>query len=110
LENLRTGNQNETHVVQTMLNEGAVRFGSNAGDPAPLHSQLSGMIDHTLLKPDASHEQIKALCEEAAKYKFATVCVNSSNVGLAAKLLAGSGVKAIAVVGFPLGAASPRAK
>jgi deoxyribose-phosphate aldolase len=108
LENLKTGN--ETHVVQKMLNEGAVRFSSSAGDPAPLHSQLASMIDHTLLKPDASHEQIKALCEEAAKYKFATVCVNSSNVGLAAKLLAGTGVKAIAVVGFPLGAASAASK
>src|SRR5207248_2877945 len=72
--------------------------------------QLASMIDHTLLKPDVSHDQIKLLCEEAAKYKFATVCVNSSNVGLAAKLLAGSGVKAIAVVGFPLGASTPRAK
>ncbi|MDZ4677218.1 MAG: deoxyribose-phosphate aldolase [Oligoflexia bacterium] len=68
------------------------------------------MIDHTMLKPDVSHEQIKKLCEEAAQYKFATVCVNSSNVGLAAKLLEGSGVKAIAVVGFPLGASAPRAK
>lgn len=73
-------------------------------------SDLSGMIDHTLLKPDVSQDQIKKLCEEAAKYKFATVCVNSSNVGLAAKLLEGSGVKAIAVVGFPLGASTPAAK
>ena len=102
--------RNDGFIVQTMINEGASRFGSNAGDPPPLHSQLAGMIDHTLLKPDASHEQIKKLCEEASQYKFATVCVNSSNVGLAAKLLAGTGVKAIAVVGFPLGATTAAAK
>jgi deoxyribose-phosphate aldolase len=80
--------------------------------PAPLFSptNLASMIDHTLLKPDASADQIKKLCEEAAKYHFATVCVNSSNVGLASKLLEGSGVKAIAVVGFPLGASTPASK
>src|SRR2546430_2370597 len=71
---------------------------------------LAAMIDHTLLKPDASHDQIKKLCEEAKQYKFATVCVNSSNVGLAAQLLSGSSVKPIAVVGFPLGASTPGAK
>ena len=75
-----------------MLNSGAVRFSSTQGQ-TPVDSRLAGMIDHTLLRPDATHEQIKKLCEEAAQYKFATVCVNSSNVGLAAKLLAGTGVK-----------------
>jgi deoxyribose-phosphate aldolase len=97
-------------TVQKMINEGAVRFSTAAGQPPPTHQQLASMIDHTMLKPDVSHEQIKKLCEEAAQYKFATVCVNSTNVGLAAKLLAGTGVKAIAVVGFPLGASTPRAK
>ena len=96
-------------TVQTMLNEGAVRFSSTQGQ-SPVDTRLAGMIDHTLLRPDATHDQIRKLCEEAAQYKFATVCVNSSNVGLAAKLLAGTGVKAIAVVGFPLGAGTPRAK
>jgi len=111
LENLKSGTQGKPHeVVQAMLNEGAVRFSSHPGEALPLHNQLASMIDHTLLKPDASHEQIKTLCEEAAKYKFATVCVNSSNIGLAAKLLAGSGVKPIAVVGFPLGATTAAAK
>lgn len=97
-------------TVQSMLNAGATRFSTTAGQTPPSHGQLASMIDHTLLKPDASHDQIKKFCEEAAKYKFATVCVNSSNVGLAAKLLEGSGVKAIAVVGFPLGATAPKAK
>lgn len=73
-------------------------------------SDLAPYIDHTLLKPDATSEQIRKLCEEARQYNFATVCVNSSNVRLAAELLRGSRVKAIAVVGFPLGAATPKAK
>ena len=71
---------------------------------------LASYIDHTLLKPDASHEQLKKLCEEAIQYHFATVCVNSSNVAYVATLLRGSEVKPIAVVGFPLGAASTSAK
>lgn len=104
------GTPKGAQVIQSMVNEGAVRFSSTPSDNPPLHSQIASMIDHTLLKPDASHEQIKKLCEEAAKYKFATVCVNSSNVGLAAKLLTGTGVKAIAVVGFPLGATTASAK
>ncbi len=73
-------------------------------------SDLAQYIDHTLLKPDATSEQIRKLCEEARQHGFATVCVNSSNVRLAAELLRGSKVKAIAVVGFPLGAATPKAK
>lgn len=97
------------HTVERMVNEGAVRFSTAQGQQPPIQG-LASMIDHTLLKPDVSHDQIRKLCEEAAKYKFATVCVNSSNVGLAAQLLAGTGVKAIAVVGFPLGASTPRAK
>ncbi|MBK9293759.1 MAG: deoxyribose-phosphate aldolase [Oligoflexia bacterium] len=80
-------------------------FGSSSNN-----IDLAPMIDHTLLKPDASHEQIKKLCQEAMEYKFATVCVNSSNVGLAAQLLKGSNVKPIAVVGFPLGASTASAK
>lgn len=78
--------------------------------PLASSSDLARMIDHTLLKPDATQDQIKKLCEEARQYNFATVCVNSSNVGLAAQLLQGSSVKAIAVVGFPLGAATASAK
>ncbi|MGE0614926.1 MAG: deoxyribose-phosphate aldolase [Bacteriovoracia bacterium] len=71
---------------------------------------LARKIDHTLLKPDATPEEIKRMCEEARQYHFATVCVNSSNVGLTAKLLEGSDVKPIAVVGFPLGAAASATK
>ncbi|MGC4123138.1 MAG: deoxyribose-phosphate aldolase [Myxococcales bacterium] len=71
---------------------------------------MSRYIDHTLLKPEATHEEIVKLCNEARQYGFATVCVNSANVGLAAQLLKGCGTVAIAVVGFPLGAALPSAK
>ncbi|MBA3231898.1 MAG: deoxyribose-phosphate aldolase [Acidobacteria bacterium] len=62
------------------------------------------MIDHTLLKPDASRGEIEKLCREAAEFHFATVCVNPAWVSLAARLLRGSGVGVCSVVGFPLGA------
>src|SRR5713226_9045043 len=67
---------------------------------------LAPYIDHTLLKPEATRDDLVKLCDEARKYGFATVCVNSSNVALCARLLQGSSVKPIAVVGFPLGAAA----
>lgn len=73
-------------------------------------SSLASMIDHTLLKPDATPEQVKTVCEEARQHSFATVCVNSTYVGLAAELLKGSSTVPIAVVGFPLGAGSTTAK
>lgn len=66
--------------------------------------ELARFIDHTLLKPEATPSQIKKLCEEAKKYSFASVCVNPTNVALAAKLLDGSVVKVCTVIGFPLGA------
>ncbi len=71
---------------------------------------IAQYIDHTLLKPEATREEVLKLCEEARKYGFATVCVNSINVGTAARALHGSNVLAIAVVGFPLGAGIPSAK
>ena len=71
---------------------------------------LAPYIDHTLLKADATRDELVKLCDEARKYGFATVCVNSSNVGVAARLLQGCPVKAIAVVGFPLGAGTSSAK
>lgn len=71
---------------------------------------LAGMIDHTLLKQNATEEQITKLCEEAKKYQFCSVCINSCYVPLSSKLLYGSGVKVCTVIGFPLGAASTKAK
>ncbi|WP_425061453.1 deoxyribose-phosphate aldolase [Sporomusa carbonis] len=71
---------------------------------------LASYIDHTLLKPEASVEDIIRLCEEAARYKFAAVCVNPIYVDLAAHHLAGTGVKTATVIGFPLGATFTAAK
>ncbi len=71
---------------------------------------LNSFIDHTLLKPDATVDQISKLCFEAREYKFASVCVNSCWVRLCAELLRGSGVAVCSVVGFPLGAMIPEAK
>lgn len=62
------------------------------------------MIDHTLLKPEASREQIIRLCKEAMEYRFASVCVNPGYVSLCAEQLKGSSVKVCTVIGFPLGA------
>ncbi len=76
----------------------------------PTGAALAGWIDHTLLKPDATVEQVKTLCAEALQVQFATVCVNPSNVALAADLLRDSGVGICSVVGFPLGATFPKMK
>jgi deoxyribose-phosphate aldolase len=65
---------------------------------------LAKLIDHTLLKPNVTDQDVTRLCEEAKQYKFASVCINPCYVPLAAKLLAGSPVKVCTVIGFPLGA------
>ncbi len=98
-------------AVQNLLNSGADRIGAKTGIAGnKVDRSLAAMIDHTLLKPDASREQLTKICEEARLYQFATVCVNSSNIPLVARLLKGSPVKPIAVVGFPLGAATSQSK
>ena len=71
---------------------------------------IAAMIDHTLLKPEATQAQIEKLCAEAAEYHFASVCVNPVYIPLAARLLKGTGVKVCCVVGFPLGAIAPEQK
>jgi deoxyribose-phosphate aldolase len=93
------------HVVSA----GAERLSSTIG-VIPQDASLAAMIDHTLLKPDATQEQIAQLCFEARKYGFASVCVNPTWVELCAKLLAGSPVKVCTVIGFPLGATEPQVK
>jgi deoxyribose-phosphate aldolase len=72
--------------------------------------QLAKLIDHTLLKPDATKDDIKRLCEEAKKYGFWSVCVNPAYVSLATEILAETDVKVCSVVGFPLGANAPEVK
>jgi len=71
---------------------------------------LASFIDHTFLKPDGDAQAVRKLCREAKKYGFATVCVNPSEVPLAARLLKGSSVRVCTVIGFPLGATSVVAK
>lgn len=75
-----------------------------------MSSQIAKMIDHTLLKADATKEQVKTLCEEAKEYSFASVCVNPTWVQYASELLAGTEVKVCTVIGFPLGATTSATK
>ena len=95
--------------VDKIVQLGAVRVGSSLNSGRPKDG-LARFIDHTLLAPDATQDQLRTLCEEAKKYGFYSVCVNSTNVAFCRSLLAGSPVKVVAVVGFPLGAMSPGAK
>ena len=88
---------------------GADRLSARLG-VARIAADLAGMIDHTLLKPDATEAQIRTLCAEARQNSFATVCVNPAWVGLSAELLRGSSVKVCTVVGFPLGATMSEVK
>jgi deoxyribose-phosphate aldolase len=92
-----------------VVNAGAERISSTIG-VIPQDLDLAKMIDHTLLKPDATQEQIAQLCFEARKYGFASVCINPTWVELCAKLLEGSPVKVCTVIGFPLGATSAEVK
>src|SRR5215475_1504550 len=94
--------------LRGVLDAGATRLGLHASGGAP--GGVASMIDHTLLKPDATRRDIEALCREAAEYRFASVCVNPTWVALCSSLLQLSGVKVCSVVGFPLGATTPDTK
>jgi deoxyribose-phosphate aldolase len=91
-----------------VIDAGATRVGLHATGGAP--SGIAAMIDHTLLKPDATCHDIEELCREAAQFEFATVCVNPAWVALAARRLAGTAVGVCSVVGFPLGATTADVK
>jgi deoxyribose-phosphate aldolase len=95
--------QNYVERVQPVVDAGADRIASTLGI-APTDDRLAHMIDHTILKPEATQDEIAQLCFEARKYNFASVCVNSTNVKLCAQLLESSGIPICTVVGFPLGA------
>src|SRR5580765_6279991 len=88
---------------------GAVRVGAALGI-GEVPADLAKLIDHTMLKPEATRDDVVKLCEEARKHRFASVCVNTTWVPLCKALLAGSDVMVCAVVGFPLGAMAPAAK
>jgi deoxyribose-phosphate aldolase len=92
-----------------VVGAGAERLSSTLGG-IPHNLDLAGLIDHTLLKPDATPDQIAQLCFEARKYNFASVCINPAWVPLCAQLLQGSPVKVCTVIGFPLGASAPEVK
>jgi deoxyribose-phosphate aldolase len=94
--------------LRGVIDAGAVRLGVHAAGGAP--GGVAGMIDHTLLKPDASRADVEKLCREAAEFSFATVCVNPVWVALAATQLRGTGVGVCSVVGFPLGATTADVK
>jgi deoxyribose-phosphate aldolase len=92
-----------------LVGQGAERFGMQAG--SNLYSrEIARTIDHTLLKADATREQIEVLCAEARQHGFATVCVNPAWVPLSSQLLRGSETGVCTVVGFPLGATLPEVK
>lgn len=95
--------------VQQVVDAGASRLTSTLGR-VDVGSGIARMIDHTLLKADASQDQIAQLCFEARKHGFASVCVNPTYVKLCAQLLKGTPVAVCTVVGFPLGATPPEVK
>ena len=94
--------------VKQIVGGGAAAGAAGGGNLPP--AQLARMIDHTILKPEATQADVKKLCEEALKHNFFSCCVNSSWVRTVAQILRGSSVKVCAVVGFPLGAAAPEIK
>ena len=95
--------------MNRVVDAGAARIGLVLGETASARDWAS-LIDHTLLKPEATDEDIKQLCEEAASYRFASVCVNPIWVRAAACNLQGSNVPVCTVIGFPLGATFPDVK
>jgi deoxyribose-phosphate aldolase len=107
-----------TKEVMQRLNEKLGEQGTaakgNPGDQASssrmTQAELAGFIDHTLLKPEAVESQFEQLCNEAVKYKFKSVCVNSSWVPFVAKRLRGTGIIVCSVIGFPLGGMDTRSK
>lgn len=98
-------------AVKNIVDVGAERISAGIGIGGNLSDiSLARMIDHTLLKPDATESEVTKLCEEARKYHFASVCVNPGFVSLCSSLLKGSDVKVCTVIGFPLGATTTEVK
>lgn len=98
-------------AVNNIVNVGAERISAGIGIGHVLQDRkIAGMIDHTILKPEATPGDITRLCEEARKFNFASVCVNPSFVPLCVELLKDSGVKVCTVIGFPLGSTTTEVK
>ncbi len=96
-------------TVREFINIGASRISYRGGGNG-VPKDLAGFIDHTLLKPEATRQDIEQLCQDAKTYEFASVCINPTYVKLAADLLKGTQVKVCTVVGFPLGTHTPQIK
>jgi len=98
--------------VRAIVGNGASRVtaGVGVGAAGGVEPDLAPLIDHTLLRPDATVREIETLCAEALKFSFASVCINPGYVPLCARLCRGSGVKVCTVIGFPLGATSTSSK
>lgn len=98
-------------TVKNIMGIGAERIAAGMGIGEILSDKkIAGKIDHTLLKPEATPDEIKKLCDEAVKFKFASVCINPCYVKLCSNLLSGTGVKVCSVVGFPLGSTTTEVK
>ncbi len=95
--------------MRSLMAPGGVRFGLT-GAESEAAREVARYIDHTLLKPEATRDEILKLCEEGARFGFASVCINPIWVREAACALRGSGVKVCTVIGFPLGANEPDTK
>lgn len=95
--------------MHSLIADGGVRFGLT-GAESEAAREVARHIDHTLLKADATRDEILKVCEEGVRYGFASVCINPIWVREAACALRGSGVKVCTVIGFPLGANSPDTK
>lgn len=95
--------------VERIVDAGASRIGIVLGETATAHDWAS-LIDHTILKPEASQNDIRKLCDEAAEFGFASVCVNPTWVKTASEFLRGTEVPVCTVIGFPLGATLPDVK
>ena len=96
-------------AADELISFGANRIGA-VGPTCPPKRELARWIDHTMLKPDATREEIEKICHEAIEFGFASVCVNPTWVPLAYKKLRGNEPKVCTVVGFPLGATFPEVK
>jgi deoxyribose-phosphate aldolase len=95
--------------TRKVVEAGAARISAGAA-VGPIEADIARLIDHTLLKPEATRGDIRKLCNEALKYGFASVCVNPWNAPQAAEMLRGSQVRVCTVAGFPLGATLPQVK
>lgn len=98
-------------AVKSIISQGAERIAAGLGVGDGIRDKnLARMIDHTLLKPEATTDEVKKLCMEAREYEFASVCVNPSFVPLCSEMLKGTRVKVCTVIGFPLGATTTETK